>query len=92
MAKRVPVVVSIPPDQRGQYEGETVWFAIKEWYKRIGDKVSEGEAICKLEINKIETEWPAPASGTLIDALEADDKNFKLEGSEIGAIEVDDAI
>jgi pyruvate dehydrogenase E2 component (dihydrolipoamide acetyltransferase) len=35
------------------------------WLKDVGDLVSEGEALCEISTDKVETEIPAPADGVL---------------------------
>jgi pyruvate dehydrogenase E2 component (dihydrolipoamide acetyltransferase) len=36
-----------------------------EWHKQVGDEVAEGELICEISTDKVDTEVLAPASGTL---------------------------
>jgi pyruvate/2-oxoglutarate dehydrogenase complex dihydrolipoamide acyltransferase (E2) component len=39
------------------------------WTKAIGEAVDEGEAICEISTDKIETECPSPATGILVEIL-----------------------
>lgn len=36
-----------------------------EWHKQVGDEVMEGEVICEVSTDKVDTEIESPASGTL---------------------------
>jgi len=46
--------------------GETVdEGTVTAWYKAEGDQVTEGEALLEIGTDKVETDIPAPASGTL---------------------------
>lgn len=42
---------------------------IAVWEKQVGDAVAEGETIAIIETEKLETELPAPASGTLVEVI-----------------------
>jgi 2-oxoglutarate dehydrogenase E2 component (dihydrolipoamide succinyltransferase) len=46
--------------------GETVdEGTVNAWYKAPGDPVTEGEPLLEIGTDKVDTEIPAPASGTL---------------------------
>ncbi|MBV9383823.1 MAG: alpha-ketoacid dehydrogenase subunit beta [Streptosporangiaceae bacterium] len=46
--------------------GETVDSGtVNEWFKQVGDQVAEGEPLLEIGTDKVDTEVPAPASGTL---------------------------
>jgi 2-oxoglutarate dehydrogenase E2 component (dihydrolipoamide succinyltransferase) len=46
--------------------GETVdEGSVNEWFKQVGDQVAEGEPLLEIGTDKVDTELPAPASGTL---------------------------
>jgi 2-oxoglutarate dehydrogenase E2 component (dihydrolipoamide succinyltransferase) len=46
--------------------GETVdEGTVNEWFKQVGDQVAEGEPLLEIGTDKVDTEVPAPASGTL---------------------------
>ncbi len=36
-----------------------------EWHKQVGDEVAEGELICEISTDKVDTEIVSPAAGTL---------------------------
>ena len=42
---------------------------ILEWKKSVGDKISRDETILEISTDKVDSEVPAPASGTLIEIL-----------------------
>jgi pyruvate dehydrogenase E2 component (dihydrolipoamide acetyltransferase) len=46
--------------------GETVdEGTVNAWYKAAGDAVTEGEPLLEIGTDKVDTEIPAPVSGTL---------------------------
>ena len=46
--------------------GETVdEGTVNEWFKQVGDQVAEGEPLLEIGTDKVDTELPAPVSGTL---------------------------
>jgi pyruvate dehydrogenase E2 component (dihydrolipoamide acetyltransferase) len=46
--------------------GETVAEGtVTAWHKAVGDRVAEGERLLEIGTDKVDTEIPAPASGTL---------------------------
>jgi len=46
--------------------GETVdEGTVNEWFKQVGDAVTEGEPLLEIGTDKVDTEIPAPASGIL---------------------------
>jgi pyruvate dehydrogenase E2 component (dihydrolipoamide acetyltransferase) len=46
--------------------GETVVEGtVNAWHKNVGDPVIEGEPLLEIGTDKVDTEIPAPASGTL---------------------------
>jgi pyruvate dehydrogenase E2 component (dihydrolipoamide acetyltransferase) len=46
--------------------GETVdEGTVNEWFKKVGDAVTEGEPLLEIGTDKVDTEVPAPATGTL---------------------------
>jgi 2-oxoglutarate dehydrogenase E2 component (dihydrolipoamide succinyltransferase) len=38
---------------------------VVEWHKKVGDEVAEGEVICEISTDKVDTEIEAPVAGTL---------------------------
>ncbi|HKZ25377.1 MAG TPA: biotin/lipoyl-containing protein [Acidimicrobiia bacterium] len=59
---------------------------ISVWHKRTGDAVAEGEVIAIIETDKIETELPSPAAGT-ITAILVDEQSTVPVGTVIAIIE-----
>jgi len=46
--------------------GETVdEGTVNSWFKKVGDPVTEGEPLLEIGTDKVDTEIPAPVSGTL---------------------------
>jgi pyruvate dehydrogenase E2 component (dihydrolipoamide acetyltransferase) len=46
--------------------GETVdEGTVNAWHKAVGDPVAEGEPLLEIGTDKVDTDIPAPASGTL---------------------------
>jgi pyruvate dehydrogenase E2 component (dihydrolipoamide acetyltransferase) len=46
--------------------GETVdEGTVNAWHKEVGDQVAEGEPLLEIGTDKVDTDIPAPASGTL---------------------------
>jgi pyruvate dehydrogenase E2 component (dihydrolipoamide acetyltransferase) len=54
--------------------GETVdEGTVNTWHKAVGDPVAEGEPLVEIGTDKVDTDIPAPASGTLAEIrVEAD--------------------
>ena len=48
---------------------------IIEWKKNLGDKVEKDETILEISTDKVDSEVPSPASGTLIQIIS---KSLKL--------------
>ena len=46
--------------------GETVdEGTVNEWFKQVGDQVTEGEPLLEIGTDKVDTDIPAPATGIL---------------------------
>jgi pyruvate dehydrogenase E2 component (dihydrolipoamide acetyltransferase) len=46
--------------------GETVdEGTVNEWFKQVGDPVTEGEPLLEIGTDKVDTEIPAPVTGVL---------------------------
>ena len=56
------------------------------WKKKLGDMVSEGEALVELESDKVVTELPCPATGKLVELLAVEGDAVPV-GSAIAVIE-----
>ena len=54
--------------------GETVdEGTVNTWHKAVGDQVAEGEPLVEIGTDKVDTDIPAPVSGTLAEIkVEAD--------------------
>ena len=54
--------------------GETVdEGTVNAWHKAVGDQVAEGEPLAEIGTDKVDTDIPAPVSGTLAEIrVEAD--------------------
>ena len=42
---------------------------ILEWKKNVGDSISRDETILEISTDKVDSEVPSPASGTIIEVL-----------------------
>src|ERR1700757_5087557 len=71
---RPPGTPSPPP--RGRPPGPVFFFipgmgetvdegTVNEWFKQVGDPVTEGEPLLEIGTDKVDTEIPAPATGVL---------------------------
>lgn len=65
-------------------EGQDVY--IVDWFKEIGDSISEGDPLLEVMTDKANIEIPSPASGTLTS------RNFEIDdrvtpGAALAAIE-----
>ena len=54
---------------------------VTRWLKRVGDQVAENEPLLEISTDKVDTEIPAPASGTLTEIRVPED-----EVAEVGAV------
>lgn len=54
---------------------------ISEWLVAVGDTVSEGQPIVRVESDKVDAEVEAPASGTLVEI-----RVPASESAEVGAV------
>ncbi len=61
-----PTVIEIEMPAMGESVSEGT---ILEWAKAPGDSIEEGETIVEISTDKVDAEVPAPASGTLTEAL-----------------------
>jgi pyruvate/2-oxoglutarate dehydrogenase complex dihydrolipoamide acyltransferase (E2) component len=39
---------------------------VLEWAREVGQEISEGETLLSVELEKIDTDVPSPATGTLV--------------------------
>src|SRR5919204_5687421 len=50
-----------------------------QWLKRVGDTVRPGEPLASIETDKVTTELPSPAAGTLLEVLVSDGQTVPIE-------------
>jgi pyruvate dehydrogenase E2 component (dihydrolipoamide acetyltransferase) len=60
----MPVPVMMPQLGESVIEG-----TLTKWLKNLGERVEENEALMEVNTDKVDTEIPSPASGTLIEIL-----------------------
>ena len=58
---------------------------VTRWLKQVGDQVTADEPILEISTDKVDTEIPAPASGTLVAITAGEDQTVAV-GSELGRI------
>jgi 2-oxoglutarate dehydrogenase E2 component (dihydrolipoamide succinyltransferase) len=58
---------------------------ITEWKKKVGDQVKKDETILEISTDKVDTEVPSPASGTLIQIISKENETVDV-GTTIGYI------
>jgi pyruvate dehydrogenase E2 component (dihydrolipoamide acetyltransferase) len=59
--------------------GETVdEGTVNVWHKSQGDQVTEGEPLLEISTDKVDTDIPAPASGTLTEVRVAVDETVPV--------------
>jgi pyruvate dehydrogenase E2 component (dihydrolipoamide acetyltransferase) len=59
--------------------GETVdEGTVNVWYKVVGDQVTEGEPLLEIGTDKVDTDIPAPVSGTLTEIRVAQDETVPV--------------
>ncbi|MBV9544165.1 MAG: 2-oxo acid dehydrogenase subunit E2, partial [Chloroflexi bacterium] len=69
-----PVVVRMPKLADTLVEG-----TLGHWLKRVGEPVTQGEALASIETDKVTTELTAPAAGTVLDLLVAEGQVVPIE-------------
>jgi 2-oxoglutarate dehydrogenase E2 component (dihydrolipoamide succinyltransferase) len=59
--------------------GETVdEGTVNVWYKTVGDQVTEGEPLLEIGTDKVDTDIPAPVSGTVTEIRVAQDETVPV--------------
>jgi 2-oxoglutarate dehydrogenase E2 component (dihydrolipoamide succinyltransferase) len=59
--------------------GETVdEGTVNAWHKAVGDQVAEGEPLLEIGTDKVDTDIPAPASGTLTEIRVGQDETVPV--------------
>ena len=76
----MPVSVTMPRLGESVAEG-----TVTRWLKREGDQVEIDEPLLEISTDKVDTEIPAPASGTLTRIIVAEDETVQV-GSELAII------
>ena len=61
---------------------------VTRWLKHVGDSVQADEPLLEVSTNKVDTEIPAPASGTLLQITVGEDETVAV-GAELGVIGAD---
>ncbi len=59
---------------------------VAEWLVKVGDQVTEGQPIVRVETDKVDAEVEAPGTGTLVEILVNDGEDADV-GGVIGRIE-----
>jgi len=69
-----------------QSEGEGSDAVVAEWLVKVGDQVSQGQAVVEVDVDKVITEIAAPETGLLVQIdIEVDEP--VLPGQVLGYIE-----
>src|SRR4051812_13642695 len=82
MATRTTVEITMPQMGESVTEG-----TILEWRKQVGDPVEQDEALLDVSTDKVDTEVPSPAAGTLTKILVQPDETVPV-GTVLGEIEM----
>src|SRR5690242_16566449 len=82
MATRTTVEITMPQMGESVTEG-----TILEWRKQVGDPVEQDEALLDVSTDKVDTEVPSPAAGTLTKILVQPDETVPV-GTVLGEIEI----
>jgi len=78
---RVPVAVDdIWPEAADADEGVVI-----NWFAREGTRVSAGDPLCEIQVEKADADVPAPVDGTLVEIVCAEDEEFE-RGDTLGWI------
>ncbi len=76
----MPVSVTLPALGESVTEG-----TVTRWLKQVGDTVQADEPLLEVSTDKVDTEIPAPASGTLVQITVGEDETVEV-GAELGVI------
>src|SRR5437764_10667523 len=85
MATRTTVEITMPAMGESVTEG-----TVLEWRKQVGDSVEADEPLVEVSTDKVDTEIPAPASGTLT-AIHIQADQTVAVGAVLGEIEAGEA-
>ena len=81
MGTRTTVQITMPQMGESVTEG-----TVLEWLKQVGDRVERDEGLVEVSTDKVDTEVPAPASGTLTEIQVGADETVPI-GTVLGVIE-----
>ncbi|HEY9482519.1 MAG TPA: biotin/lipoyl-containing protein, partial [Micromonosporaceae bacterium] len=76
----MPVSVTMPQLGESVTEG-----TVTRWLKQVGDRVEADEPLLEVSTDKVDTEIPSPASGTLVEIKVNEDDTADV-GSELAVI------
>src|ERR1700710_2444782 len=76
----MPVSVTMPRLGESVTEG-----TVTRWLKNVGDHVDADEPLLEVSTDKVDTEVPSPASGTLLEIKVAEDETVDI-GVELAVI------
>src|SRR5882672_11124555 len=76
----MPVSVTMPQLGESVTEG-----TVTRWLKQVGDRVEADEPLLEVSTDKVDTEIPSPASGTLVEIKVNEDDTANV-GSELAVI------
>src|SRR5689334_12858514 len=82
MATRTTVEITMPQMGESVTEG-----TILEWRKQVGDPVDQDEALVDVSTDKVDTEVPSPAAGTLTKILVQADETVPV-GTVLAELEI----
>src|SRR5690606_36423202 len=63
---------------------------VTRWLKQVGEEVEADEPLLEVSTDKVDTEIPAPASGTLLEIVVGEDETAEV-GSKLAVIGAADA-
>lgn len=64
-------VAAVWPEDVDAEEGVVV-----DWFVREGAEVEAGETLCNVQVEKVDVDVPAPASGELVEIALGEDEEF----------------
>src|SRR5690606_19184555 len=76
----MPVSVTLPALGESVTEG-----TVTRWLKQVGEEVQTDEPLLEVSTDKVDTEIPAPSSGTLLEIKVGEDETVEI-GAELGVI------
>ena len=76
----MPVSVTLPALGESVTEG-----TVTRWLKQVGDTVATDEPLLEVSTDKVDTEIPSPAAGTLLEIKVAEDETVEV-GAELATI------